>query len=113
MSTLSSPPRPVGSGVARAAAPADTGTLLWQWYASLDERGVAEARRCLLSGTCSRALLESLRRVLPPGVASRRGLDDPHATNPGDPLGARLQTLLRQQLLTGPPAPALLPAAGA
>ena len=30
------------------------------------------------------------------------GLDDPHRAQPGDPLGARLQTFLRERFLTAP-----------
>ncbi|WP_432543748.1 hypothetical protein [Kineococcus sp. SYSU DK002] len=95
---------------ARRTSPHDTATLLWDWFAGLDARGTAEARSCLLSGTYSRALLHSLRRALPSGVDSRRGLDDPHRCAPGDPLGARLQSLLRQHLALTPPA-LLAPAA--
>lgn len=77
----------------------DTGTLLNQWWDGLDERLVDEAWCCLLEGTYSRPLLDSLREVLGAGVPVRHGLDDPHTVAAGDPLGATLQTVLRERLL--------------
>ncbi|WP_432563232.1 hypothetical protein [Kineococcus sp. SYSU DK003] len=85
----------------------DTWTALDQWLAGLDGVGLAEARACLSSGTYSRALLASLRTALSAGAADRRGLDDPHRVVAGEPLGATVQTFLRERLLTaGRPRPA-------
>jgi hypothetical protein len=67
------------------------------WLAGLDEPLRAEAVHCLLSGTYSRILLESLRRSGPRISARERGLDDPGKAQPGDPLGANLQTFLRER----------------
>ncbi|MGI4893745.1 MAG: hypothetical protein ACRYF3_01375 [Janthinobacterium lividum] len=80
----------------------DTGTLLLAWYARLDAPMRAEALSCLLLGVYSRALLRSLRATLDAGEGHRRGLDDPHAAQPGEPLGANLQTFLRDRLLRPP-----------
>ena len=70
-----------------------------EWFVNLDEPMRAEARDCLLAGTYSRRLLTSLRHA---GLAGwpGAGLDDPRLAQPGDPLGARLQTFLRERLLT-------------
>jgi len=77
-----------------------TGELLHDWFLGLDDRGREEARSCLLRGSYSRALLLSLRPVLLAGAGHRRGLDDPHVAQCGEPLGATLQTFLRERLLT-------------
>lgn len=82
-----------------------TGELLHEWFTALDDRGRDEARSCLLRGTYSRALLHSLRPVLAAGAGHRRGLDDPHVAQRGEPLGANLQTFLRDRLLTHPVTP--------
>jgi hypothetical protein len=68
------------------------------WLTGLDEPLRAEAMHCLLSGTYSRTLLESLRRNGPTISVRERGLDDPEKAQPGDPLGANLQTFLRDRL---------------
>lgn len=78
----------------------DTGTLLNRWFDGLEAADNLEAFHCLLTGCYSRKLLTSLRAALPPGEATRHGLDDPHAAAPGDPLSASIQTLLRDHLLT-------------
>lgn len=77
-----------------------TGELLHEWFSALDDRGLAEARACLLRGTYSRSLLLSLRAALAAGAGHRRGLDDPHVAQRGEPLGANLQTFLRDRFLT-------------
>lgn len=91
------------TSVPRRRTPTDTWTALEQWLADLDTAGLREARACLLSGTSSRALLVSLRDALSAGSANRRGLDDPHRAQPGDPLSATVQTFLRERLLSTPP----------
>ncbi|NIZ92972.1 hypothetical protein [Kineococcus rubinsiae] len=72
-----------------------------EWFTGLDESMRAEARECLLTGTYSRRLLVSLRQA---GLATRpgAGLDDPRLAQPGDPLGARLQTFLRERFFSRP-----------
>jgi hypothetical protein len=69
-----------------------------EWFVNLDESMRAEARDCLIAGTYSRRLLTSLRRSGPTPVRGA-GLDDPRLAQAGDPLGARLQTFLREQFL--------------
>ncbi|NAZ82153.1 hypothetical protein GTR02_10020 [Kineococcus sp. R8] len=61
----------------------------------------AEARNCLITGTYSRRLLASLRHTGPTPLRGA-GLDDPRRAQAGDPLGARLQTFLREQFLAAP-----------
>ena len=78
----------------------DTGSLLNQWLDGLDAAALDEARACLWSGTYSRKLLLSLRSALAEARPAPRGLDDPQLASPGDPLGALVQTLLREHLLT-------------
>ena len=72
------------------------------WFRSLDEDMRAEARLCLLSGSYSRRLLLSLRAGGPPVSPREHGLDDPQRAQPGDPLGANLQTFLRERLVVSP-----------
>jgi len=69
-----------------------------EWFMDLDEPMRAEARDCLIAGTYSRRLLLSLRRSGPTPVPGA-GLDDPRLAQAGEPLGARLQTFLREQFL--------------
>jgi len=69
-----------------------------EWFMNLDEPMRAEARDCLIAGTYSRRLLASLRHT-GPTPARGAGLDDPRLAQAGDPLGARLQTFLREQFL--------------
>lgn len=77
----------------------DTGSLLNQWLDELDAAALDEACACLWSGTYSRKLLISLRVALAEARPTPRGLDDPTLAVPGDPLGATLQTVLREHLL--------------
>ncbi|WP_432563893.1 hypothetical protein [Kineococcus sp. SYSU DK003] len=70
-----------------------------EWLAGLDEPLRQEALQCLLAGTYSRALLASLRDSGPVISRRERGLDDPEKAQPGDPLGANLQTFLRERFL--------------
>ncbi len=79
-----------------------------QWLEGLDDTLRAEALHCLLAGTYSRQLLESLRRDGPAISRRERGLDDPEKAQPGDPLGANLQTFLRERLVMQAPEPAPL-----
>ncbi|WP_380171217.1 hypothetical protein ACFEMC_19825 [Kineococcus sp. DHX-1] len=79
-----------------------------QWLEGLDDTLRAEALHCLLVGTYSRRLLESLRRDGPTISRRERGLDDPEKAQPGDPLGANLQTFLRERLVMQAPEPAPL-----
>ncbi|NYD22339.1 hypothetical protein [Kineococcus aurantiacus] len=74
-----------------------------EWLAGLDDSLRAEALHCLLSGTYSRRLLESLRRDGPVISRRERGLDDPEKAHAGDPLGANLQTFLRERLVVESP----------
>lgn len=74
---------------------ADTSSLLTAWLAGLNGPDLDEARECLQHGTYSGRLLRSLRGALPSAPAVRHGLDDPHTTQAGDPLGAAVQTTLR------------------
>lgn len=75
------------------------------WLDGLDGPLRLEARECLLAGAYSRRLLESLRRDGPVISARERGLDDPEKAQPGDPLGANLQTFLRERLVLEVPEP--------
>ena len=81
---------------------------LQDWYDGLDADLRAEARHCLCTGTYSRRLLLSLRGAAIAVPRRERGLDDPRKAQPGDPLGANLQTFLREQLVLPPRAVALL-----
>ena len=69
------------------------------WYDGLDADLREEARHCLWTGTYSRRLLASLRAAAIAVPRRERGLDDPCRAQPGDPLGANLQTLLRERLV--------------
>lgn len=81
------------SGVEKTA---DTASLLKAWLAGLDARGLDEAWGCLHRGTYTGPLLRSLRAALPSAPAVRHGLDDPHTSAAGDPLGSAVQTTLRE-----------------
>lgn len=69
------------------------------WYDGLDADLREEARYCLRTGTYSRRLLLSLRGAAIAVPRRERGLDDPRRAQPGDPLGANLQTVLRERLV--------------
>jgi hypothetical protein len=69
------------------------------WYEGLDADLRAEAMHCLCTGTYSRRLLASLRAAHLAVPRRERGLDDPGRAQPGDPLGANLQTFLRERLV--------------
>ena len=83
------------------------------WLDGLDLTLRAEARHCLLAGTYSRRLLLSLRATGPQVSRRERGLDDPEKAQPGDPLGANLQTFLRERLMSRAPEPSRLTSVGA
>lgn len=53
-----------------------------------------------MSGSYSRGLITSLRAAFPLTPEHQHGLDDPRAVQAGDPLGATLQTLLRERFLS-------------
>lgn len=76
-----------------------------EWLDGLDDALRAEALHCLMTGTYSRALLASLRRDGPAISRRERGLDDPEKAHAGDPLGANLQTFLRERLVLQAPEP--------
>ncbi|MBB2901022.1 hypothetical protein FHR75_001810 [Kineococcus radiotolerans] len=69
------------------------------WYDGLDDDLREEARLCLHTGTYSRRLLNSLRAAAIPVPRRERGLDDPGKAQAGDPLGANVQTFLRERLV--------------
>jgi streptomycin 6-kinase len=71
-----------------------------EWFTTLDAEQRLDAHECLLAGTYSRTLLNSLRVAIPTSPDVHLGLDDPHTAQAGDPLGAGLQTFLREQYLT-------------
>ena len=75
------------------------------WLDGLDLNLRAEAMHCLLAGAYSRRLLASLRDTGPAVSRRERGLDDPEKAQPGDPLGANLQTFLRERLVMPAPEP--------
>lgn len=83
------------------------------WLDGLDLTLRAEAGHCLLAGTYSRRLLLSLRATGPRVSRRERGLDDPEKAQPGDPLGANLQTFLRERLMSRAPEPSRLISVGA
>ncbi len=69
-----------------------------EWLDGLDAEMRDEAWYCLITGSYSRRLLESLRRDGPVISPRERGLDAPEKAQAGEPLGANLQTFLRERL---------------